>query len=329
MAQDQVKPAGEHIGTVLKQAREERGLDIGMLAEELMIRRLYLEALEEGAFRDLPERVYAVGFVRSYAAYVGLDPNAVSEQFKRDAYGAQHGSSYQVELTMPEPMLQSVMPNRAAIFTAFIVLAAIVGGIVYATQGKNADVSPTAIPAPIEETSEADTDAPDIDASTPDADAPGDRDFMPPSATSETDGGAAVEFSAPETSSSAATAPTNAATAASDANVEAALPEPTAQANLADAPAAPRQNVENRLVIEALKTAWVEVKDSKGTILFTSILKAGQLLPLPNDMMLTVTTGNAGGLRLIKDGAPDAAPMGQTNEVKRNIVLDPKVIFGR
>lgn len=332
VAQDPVKAVTDHIGTILKQAREERGLDISAVAEELMIRRFYLEAMEEGAFHELPERVYATGFVRSYATYVGLDPVEASEQFKRDAYGARAGgAAYQVELSMPEPMLQSVMPNRAAILTALVVLAAIIGGIFYATQGKNESVSPTAIPAPIEETAERPSgETSDNTIRIPAPQDASDTDFVPPTqdpAAEASDNDApAVEFSSPVSDATSAAPPQNTVTRS---DIEASLPQETTQANLSDAGASAPQAVDNRLVIEAMKTAWVEVRDQQNTILFTSILKAGQLLPLPNDVVLTVTTGNAGGLRLIKDGTPEAQPMGQMNEVKRNVVLDPKAIFQR
>src|SRR5690606_12437599 len=80
---------GLHIGETLREARQQRGLDLDMVADELMIRRFYLEALEQGSFKDLPERVYATGFVRNYANYLGMDGGQAVEQFKREAYGAR------------------------------------------------------------------------------------------------------------------------------------------------------------------------------------------------------------------------------------------------
>jgi cytoskeleton protein RodZ len=75
------------------------------------------------------------------------------------------------------------------------------------------------------------------------------------------------------------------------------------------------------IFLEALESSWLEVKDGKGVILFTSILKQGQKLPIPDQNDITVTTGNAGGLRLLLNDKI-VAPLGQANEVKRNIPLD-------
>jgi len=41
-----------------------------------------------GRFEDLPARVYAVGYVRSYAAYLGLDPQTLAARFKAELISA-------------------------------------------------------------------------------------------------------------------------------------------------------------------------------------------------------------------------------------------------
>jgi len=79
--------------------------------------------------------------------------------------------------------------------------------------------------------------------------------------------------------------------------------------------------IKNQRAIEALQSAWVEIKDASGKTLYTGILKSSQLLPLPDNTKVTLTTGNAGGLRLVLNGQPQAA-FGQLNEVKRNIPID-------
>ncbi|WP_328793828.1 RodZ domain-containing protein [Heliomicrobium undosum] len=51
---------------------------------ETNIRLAYLTALEEGNYDLLPGRVYGVGFMRSYAKYLGLDPAPLIEAMKHD-----------------------------------------------------------------------------------------------------------------------------------------------------------------------------------------------------------------------------------------------------
>lgn len=284
---------GTPIGDVLREAREERGISLEAIANELMIRQFYLNALEQGEFHELPERVYAIGFVRNYVTYLGLEAAPYIEQFKREAYGTR-GASYQVDLSMPEPVVQSIVPGRSAIVSAIAVLVVLVAGIVFFTQG---DKKPTTVvPAPQQLDVQQIAKAPETEAAA--------RNTVPQTTVNDP-----------------ASAPV------ADTTTEApeftnAVPAENAPAATADA-AAPNpaiQQMKNRRAIEAMQSAWVEVKDAKGKTMYTGILKAGQLLPLPDNTKIGLTTGNAGGLRLIQDGQPLPA-FGQVNEVKRDIVI--------
>ena len=286
---------GVPFGDILRQAREERGLSVEMVAEELMIRQFYLEALENGAYADLPERVYAIGFVNNYVRYLGLESQPMLDQFKREAYGARQTGNYQVNLTMPEPVVHSIVPGRSAIASALVVLTVLIAGIVFFTRTENSEHKklPPTVPAP-------------ITAAAPVVDAPV--------------SGFASSDSAPTTT----TAPAASSPTINTSTTE--EPEFTS-ATSSDAPANPPEQaaapmpIKNQRAIEALQSAWVEIKDQSGKTLYTGILKATQLLPLPDTTKVTMTTGNAGGLRLVLNGQPQPA-FGQLNEVKRNIVID-------
>ncbi len=76
-------------GETLKNTRIQSGLTLEHIEEETKIRRLYLEAIENENFHILPPRVYAVGFVKRYARFLGLDENELVEEFKHAAYGGQ------------------------------------------------------------------------------------------------------------------------------------------------------------------------------------------------------------------------------------------------
>lgn len=79
---------GAGLGRVLRDARERSGLDLSDLAEVTHVRRVYLTALEEGRYRDLPEDVYARNFVRLYANAVGLDAAPLLDQYVRERQSA-------------------------------------------------------------------------------------------------------------------------------------------------------------------------------------------------------------------------------------------------
>jgi cytoskeletal protein RodZ len=61
------------IGSRLREAREQRGLTYADVEHETRIRSRWLAALEEEHFDLLPERPYALGFLRTYARYLDLE----------------------------------------------------------------------------------------------------------------------------------------------------------------------------------------------------------------------------------------------------------------
>jgi hypothetical protein len=70
----------EEIGTLLRQAREERGLDLLAVHDQLGRPITHLEALENGDLARLPDQALALSTLRRYAAFVGLDGDALALQ---------------------------------------------------------------------------------------------------------------------------------------------------------------------------------------------------------------------------------------------------------
>ena len=66
-------------GAQLRAAREELRLDLAHIAAETRIPLRHLEAIEDGNFETLPSRAYAIGFSRTFAKAVGLDPAAITD----------------------------------------------------------------------------------------------------------------------------------------------------------------------------------------------------------------------------------------------------------
>ncbi|MDF2743585.1 MAG: helix-turn-helix protein, partial [Actinomycetia bacterium] len=71
-----------NIGEALRSAREAQGKSLDDAAVATRIRSSYLEALEEERFGDLGGAVYAKGFLRSYAGYLGVDPAPLLEAYR-------------------------------------------------------------------------------------------------------------------------------------------------------------------------------------------------------------------------------------------------------
>lgn len=66
-------PKGDSIGRHLKRAREEKNLSLDEVSRATKIKKDFLSAIEEDRHELLPGPVFARGFVRSYADYLGLD----------------------------------------------------------------------------------------------------------------------------------------------------------------------------------------------------------------------------------------------------------------
>lgn len=62
------------LGETLQRARQAKGITIEDAERVTRIPRKYIEALELENYGILPAPVYARGFLRSYAGYLGLDP---------------------------------------------------------------------------------------------------------------------------------------------------------------------------------------------------------------------------------------------------------------
>jgi cytoskeleton protein RodZ len=65
------------VGQQLRQARLEQKIPLEQVSEETHIRLHYLEAIEKGDFDDLPSKAHARGFLRSYAGYMGMEPDGL------------------------------------------------------------------------------------------------------------------------------------------------------------------------------------------------------------------------------------------------------------
>ncbi len=68
----------------LSTARERKGVDLYRAERDTKIRARYLDALERGEWKSLPGAVYTKGFLRNYALYLGLDPEDVLRQWRRE-----------------------------------------------------------------------------------------------------------------------------------------------------------------------------------------------------------------------------------------------------
>jgi cytoskeletal protein RodZ len=115
--QARLQPRMRQIGEMLQERREDLGLDLDEIGAMLRIKPGYLAALEQGRPHDLPGPTYAIGFVRAYADFLGLDSEAVLVRFK--AEGA--GLTARPDLALPVPLGERSLPGGALVLVALIV----------------------------------------------------------------------------------------------------------------------------------------------------------------------------------------------------------------
>jgi cytoskeleton protein RodZ len=155
------------VGEELREARLALGVSVEDAATQLRINKRYLLALEEGRVKDLPGAAYAVGFVRSYATALGLDPDDAVRRF-RDVSGTAVAKSG--DLVFPEPVPRRGIPT--GILAAIGVAIALAGYIAwYQWSGRGERVVDSVPPLPPQLERVADAAAP-RDAPAPVAEPP-------------------------------------------------------------------------------------------------------------------------------------------------------------
>lgn len=108
------------VGEILRRARVYYNQTIADVAGILRIRVVHLEAIEEGRIDDLPGRVYAFGFIRAYAEYLGLDGEKIIRLFKSQI-GVQVVE--RADLHRPVAASESKSPNVVIVVGSLLAMA--------------------------------------------------------------------------------------------------------------------------------------------------------------------------------------------------------------
>ena len=115
------------LGERFRAAREQRGQTLSEVAEHLRIRSVYLAAIEEENWAAIGAPVYTRGFLRTYARYLGLDPEDAVAQYNAAAGNAPQAASQSAgPSAYREP--RSLGP---LIWISGVVALALVGFVIY------------------------------------------------------------------------------------------------------------------------------------------------------------------------------------------------------
>jgi hypothetical protein len=81
------------IGSVFREARNRRKIELSEVEAATRIRLRYLRAIENEEWGVLPGGVYTRGFIRTYASYLGLDGERLAEDYRRSVEGGGRSPS--------------------------------------------------------------------------------------------------------------------------------------------------------------------------------------------------------------------------------------------
>lgn len=290
----------ETVGQDLRAARLRLGEDLATVSRTLKIRKDHLEALEEDRFEVLPGRAYAVGFIRSYADYLGLDAVQAVERFKLEIAGRGNPDL---------PAVQDVIEERSLphgwLVIAVVVTALIVYGAYHLAMSADslANQPVQAVPAQL-------NPAPKMASVT--------RKQPPKPSQVQT---LPVQPVLPG-QAMATTATTPVTTASINPT---ATQSPAALAPLPAGQSYGAQNANSRVILRVHALAHVTVEGPDGKIFINRDLKPGDTYRVPLVQGVTLSTPNAEAVELDLDGQSMGMVSKQTGPTEE-FPLDPQAV---
>jgi cytoskeleton protein RodZ len=319
----------ETVGQDLRAARLRRGDDLATVSRALKIRKDHLEALEEDRLDALPGRTYAIGFVRSYADYLGLDAVQSVERFKAEIAGRSDHSTPQVQVIDEDEHRK--LPQGWKIIAGVVIVLLIYGAYHLVVSADQMLSQPTTPPPPQAAAKPVVAAKP---AAKPHVAAPSttvvgtntiNGQAIPPGGATPVPGQPAVPGAAPAPGTTTATttpgtiAPTNGLMPSGDTATAPALPPGQVFGE---------QNKSARVILRVHEATRILVQGADGKVFINRALKPGDTYQVPNLVGLTLTTPNAGAVELDLDGA-SMGYAGKAQEVKDGVSLDPQAVVDR
>jgi cytoskeleton protein RodZ len=287
----------ETVGQDLRAARQRRGDELATVSRALKIRKDHLEALEEDRIAALPGRAYAIGFVRSYADYLGLDSLQCVERFKREIAGRDDSAA---AAGFPDDHDETRLPHGWAII-AVVVLGLIAYGAYHLARSADSLNQPVAsVPTRIAA-----------------------RPTAPP-----------IRHTPPVQSQQAAANPAPTAAASPAPGSEASLTPPAPEQQATAPGETPhgqvygQQNRNARVVLRARQATRILVQGRDGTIFINRALQPGDSYQVPDLVGLSLTVQRGDALEIDLDGQA-MGNAGGGPEVKELLSLDPQAIVDR
>lgn len=108
------------VGEMLRNARLKKGQTVAEVAEKLCIRKQYVTAIEDMDYANIPPVPYGVGFIRSYAKYLGLNEDRIISSYRQ--FMIEENSSNK---TISQKNIETSKPHFKHIFIGICGLVAL------------------------------------------------------------------------------------------------------------------------------------------------------------------------------------------------------------
>ena len=269
-------------GEMLRNARTtgRRKREISTIAKLLCIKEEFLEALETGNYRVIPEDVYILGFARSYAVELGLNPDEVIQKLKKELGIVPEEKDDEEEKSEPcakapckinkEMMLKYAKSSYEYVKKHWVWFASGLLGVIVVILL------------------------------------------------------CVILFSAKPTSESESV---NDVTVAEENVVQVVKKEPDFRYPVHEKFDAKNKKTwaDSRVVLQAEKESWIQIKDARGNTVFTRVLVPGDVYYMPLSDNYKGTFGNAGAIDVWVDGQL-LKKIGPANTRKEGVSMSPDAL---
>ena len=307
----------ETVGQDLRAARLRRGDDLASVSKVLKIRKDHLEALEEDRIEALPGRTYAVGFVRSYSDYLGLDAVQCVERFKAEIAGRTDETIPPV--TVIDEDEHRRLPQGWKIIAGVVLVLVLYGAYQLAASADRMLNEPVTAPPPQYAPKPVAVHKP---APVPQALVQQPALTLPQTGLAENTAVGTV-VSLPSQTPAQPTNTNGLLSSGVPADQSAAQPAPLPKGQVYG-----EQNKNARVVLLVRQPARILVQGPDGTLFINRTLKPGDSYRVPNFVGMTLTTSNAGAVELDLDGLAMGL-VGKGQETAEAMSLDPQAIMDR
>lgn len=304
--QNEPAPKVTKVGAMLKEVRQKKGVKLSDVSKVLCIRKFYLEAIESSDYETVPAFPYGIGFIRSYANYLGLNSENIVELYKEET-----NASLSKDIRVLEPQQEASMPGTKYLVISLLAIFLVYGGWALFNNGNEQPLDEEILP---EQTTESnDTGVIVVEefnfeqAESSDT-ISGEADEIAQNQNSLQSPASAIQPSVSENADDA-----------DDKNLgEAKQEKNAAEEKTAEAVAEKIVIPESGIFIEVLKETWVEVKDDIKLYL-SKVLQAGDTYKVPDKRGMILSVGKNDGVNVYINGK--LTQVVRPNK-KMNIALD-------